>query len=57
VGGWVEGKVGRLIRIVPWVKGFQSCSKNFIPCRNQSKPKPKGIIGKKLKNLLKTNKA
>jgi hypothetical protein len=24
----------KLGRIVPWVKGFQSCSKNFIPCRN-----------------------
>jgi hypothetical protein len=24
----------KLGRIDPWVKGFLSCSKNFIPCRN-----------------------
>jgi NRPS condensation-like uncharacterized protein len=47
----------KLGKIDPWVKGFQSCSKNFIPCRKLVAMATKRNNKKKFKNLVKTNKA
>jgi hypothetical protein len=40
----------KLGRIDPWVKGFQSCSKNFIPCRNLDAMATKRNFKNKFKN-------
>jgi hypothetical protein len=42
----------KLGRIDSWMKGFQSCSKKFIPCRNLVAMATKRNYKNKLKNIL-----